>query len=382
MKRKWILIAAITAVVAMVFSLSLAGCTTTATETTVAETTVAETTAAETTAAETTAAAELPVVGISTGSSGTTWRTTMIKDLEAVGDEYKAAGKIADYKIVNNVTNGDATEQANIIRDFISQGANIILINPNSLDALNGVLQEAQEAGILCVVFDANVSATGILNVTVDHYNWIKPLAKAFCELLGGKGDVVNVSGLEGHPANTNFDNGFLDTVKEFPDIKVVSTYYSGWNETGAKEGAVQVLGSGINVDGWFQAGSMGIGVLSACIEAGRIPKAMTANPDAGFYKLWNQMHEEGKDFKAVGQPNPPGISATAFRIALNVYNGMEWKADTLANTPDNPTFYMPVNLLLTEENFDEYWAQLKDQPDDFLIDYLNTQEEIDELFQ
>ena len=38
--------------------------------------------------------------------------------LDSVGKEYKAAGKIADYLMVNNVTNGDATEQANIIRDF------------------------------------------------------------------------------------------------------------------------------------------------------------------------------------------------------------------------------------------------------------------------
>ena len=63
----------------------------------------------------------LPVVGISTGSSGTSWRNIMIDALESVGEEYVAAKKIASYKLVNNVTNGDATEQANILRDFISQ---------------------------------------------------------------------------------------------------------------------------------------------------------------------------------------------------------------------------------------------------------------------
>ena len=82
---------------------------------------------------------EGPVVGISTGSSGTSWRNIMIDALETVGKEYKGAGKIADYKLVNNVTNGDATEQANILRDFISQGVDIIMVNPNSPDALNGV---------------------------------------------------------------------------------------------------------------------------------------------------------------------------------------------------------------------------------------------------
>jgi len=109
---------------------------------------------------------KLPVVGISTGSSGTSWRTIMINGLEEVGNEYKAAGKIADFKIVNNVVNGDATEQANILRDFIAQGVDIILVNPNSPTALNAVIEEAQEAGILVVAFDATVTAPNVINVT------------------------------------------------------------------------------------------------------------------------------------------------------------------------------------------------------------------------
>ena len=55
----------------------------------------------------------------------------MLASIEEVGDEYKEAGIIADYKIVNNVTQGDVTEQANIIRDFIQEGVDIIMVNPN-----------------------------------------------------------------------------------------------------------------------------------------------------------------------------------------------------------------------------------------------------------
>ena len=118
------------------------------------------------------AAPKLPVVGISTGSSGTSWRNIMIDALNRWARNTRAAGKIKDYKLVNNVTNGDATEQANIIRDFISQGVDIIMLNPNSPDALNGVIKEAQDAGILVVSFDATVTAPKVLNVTLDHYAW------------------------------------------------------------------------------------------------------------------------------------------------------------------------------------------------------------------
>ena len=141
-------------------------------------------------ATEAPAATKLPVVGISTGSSGTSWRNIMIDALETVGKEYKDAGKIADYKLVNNVTNGDATEQANILRDFISQGVDIILVNPNSPDALNGVIKEAQDAGILVVSYDATVTAPDVLNVTLDHYAWNKKNVEFIAETLQ-KGNVT-----------------------------------------------------------------------------------------------------------------------------------------------------------------------------------------------
>lgn len=53
------------------------------------------------------------VVGFTSGSSGTSWRDQMIDDFKEVAEEYKADGRLKDYKIVNNTTNGDATEQAN-----------------------------------------------------------------------------------------------------------------------------------------------------------------------------------------------------------------------------------------------------------------------------
>lgn len=88
------------------------------------------------------------VVGFSTGAAGTTLRQEGIDDFTKVAEEYKAEGRIKDYKIVNNTTNWDANEQANIIRDFINDDEiNVIVVNPNSPTDLNGVLAEAVAAG-------------------------------------------------------------------------------------------------------------------------------------------------------------------------------------------------------------------------------------------
>ncbi len=322
-------------------------------------------------------AKKLPVVGISTGSSGTSWRNIMIDALEQVGKEYKEAGKIADYMIVNNVNNGDATEQANIIRDFISKGVNIILLNPNSPEALNGVIKEAQDAGILVLAFDATVTAPGVTNVTLDHYAWNKKNVEFIANTLKS-GNVIQVYGLDGHPANNERIKATEDVLKNFPDIKMIASTSGGWDQTKAKEVTTQIIGSGKQVDGAITQDSMGFGVLSAFQDAKKLPKVMFGDPGTAFFKEWKKLRDAKADFKACAQPNPPGIGGTGFRIALNLYNGKKFKDGVLKDS----TYFYVVSSFFTDENFDQAWEMLKDKPDDYLLSEIMPQDKADALFQ
>jgi ribose transport system substrate-binding protein len=322
------------------------------------------------------AAPKAPVVGISTGSSGTSWRNIMIDALVQVGKEYKSAGKIANYKIVNNVTNGDATEQANIIRDFTAQGVNIILVNPNSPDALNGVIKEAQDAGILVVAFDATVTAPDIVNVTLDHYAWNTKNAEYICSTLKA-GNAIQVYGLDGHPANNDRIKATSDVLKKFPNIKLIANTSGYWDQTKAKEVTTQIIGSGQKIDAVFTQDGEAYGVLSAFLDANKVPKVMFGDPGTAFFKEWKKLRDKKADFKACAQPNPPGIGGTAFRFALNLYNGKHFKADVLKNN----TFFYKVGMFITDKNFDEGWALLKDKPDDYLLSEIMPQAKADALF-
>jgi len=322
-------------------------------------------------------AQKLPVVGISTGSSGTSWRDIMIAAMQEVGDEYKAAGKIADYKIVNNIVNGDATEQANILRDFISQGMDIIMVNPNSPDALNGVIKEAQEEGILVVSFDATVTAPDVINITLDHYAWNKKNVEFIASTLQ-KGNAVQIYGLEGHPANNERIRATYEVLANYPDIKLIADTSGYWDQTKAKEVATQIIASGQQIDAVITQDGMAFGILSAFLDANKLPKVMYGDPGTAFFKEWKKLRDQGADFKACTQPNPPGIGGTAFRIALQLYNGKNFKPDILK---DN-TFYYQVSMFVTDENFDEAWELLKDKPDDYLLSEIMSEEEVAALFE
>jgi ribose transport system substrate-binding protein len=323
------------------------------------------------------APAKLPVVGISTGSSGTSWRNIMIAALDTVGKEYKAAGKIADYMMVNNVTNGDATEQANIIRDFISKGVNIILLNPNSPDALNGVIKEAQDAGILVVSFDATVTAPNVLNVTLDHYAWNLKNAEWICATLKS-GNAIQIYGLDGHPANNARIQATADVLKKYPKIKLIANTSGYWDQTKSKEVAAQIIGSGQKIDAVFTQDGEAYGVLSAFLDAGKLPKVMFGDPGTAFFKEWKKLRDKKADFKACAQPNPPGIGGTGFRMALSLYNGKTFKDNVLKDG----TYFYKVGMFITDANFNEGWALLKDKPDDYLLSEIMPQAKVDALFK
>ncbi len=320
----------------------------------------------------------LPVVGISTGSSGTQWRDEMISSLKMVGDEYKSSGKIKDYKIVNNVSNGDATEQANIIRNFISQGVNIILLNPNSPDALNGVIKEAQNAGILVVSFDATVTAPDMLKVTLDHYAWEKKWVTYLCETLK-KGNVIQIYGLPGHPANNARVKASKDVLAQYPNIHLIASTSGYWDETKAKEAAAQIIASGKQIDGVLTQDGMAYGVLQAFLDAGKLPKVMFADPSTIAFKEWKKLKDEGKDIKFVTENNPPGIGGTAFRMALNLYNGMKFKDGVLSK---DGVYYYTNTMMITDDNFDQGWQLLKDKPDNYLLNNVMSQSDVNALFQ
>ncbi len=320
-------------------------------------------------------------IGFSTGASGTAFRTILENDFKTVADEYKAAGRLKDYKIVNNVTNWDASEQANIIRDFINDSdIDVIMVNPNSPTDLNGVLAEAVAAGKQVVVLDCEVDVDGVLCVSIDHYNWSKKAAEWICNELGS-GTAIQIYGGDGHPANNDRINGTYDTLKDYPDIDLIADTTGGWDNQVAKEATTQILGSGVNVDAVFTQDSMAAGVLSAFMDLNKVPKVMFGELGTQFIKEVVELKEKGTEIKFCTQPNPPGIAASALRLAVNVSEGKEFKDGVIGGHFGNG-YYYPVNAWYTQDNLDELQTMIADKADDWLYSEYLTEDQALKLFK
>src|SRR3982751_618550 len=150
------------------------------------------------------------VLGVSNTLVGNGWREEMICAVKA---QALSSGKVSKVIVANR--NGGPAEQNADIRNLISAGANAIIINPSSPSALNGVIAQAAARGVKVVSVDSAVNAPQAYNVTNDQVAYGRLGATALFKAMGGKGNVVEMRGIAGVPADTDRHKGFEQALKK-----------------------------------------------------------------------------------------------------------------------------------------------------------------------
>src|SRR5580692_12153849 len=185
------------------------------------------------------------VVSVSNTLIGNGWREEMICSIKA---EAEASGLVSKVIVANR--NGGPSEQIADIRNLISAGANAIIINPSDRDALNPVIKQAADKGIVVVAVDQAVSAPEAYVLTNDQVAYAKLGSKWLFDKLGGKGAVVEMRGIDGVPADADRHQGFTEALKKYPDIKVVASVFTGWSPDKAAQETKNLISSGKQIDG------------------------------------------------------------------------------------------------------------------------------------
>ena len=109
-------------------------------------------------------------IGLSNGWVGSEWRTQMIEEAQAAAEAWKEKG--VDVEVVVQSNDVDVQGQIGHVRNFINQGVDAIIINPNSPTAFDPVFAQAKAAGILVVATDAEVSSPDAIYVGIDQKEW------------------------------------------------------------------------------------------------------------------------------------------------------------------------------------------------------------------
>ena len=309
------------------------------------------------------------------------WRAQMIDNILREFEYYRGRGWVEGDLVIQHA-GVDTSAQIAQIRMMVSDGIDVLIINPISADGLNEVVEEAIASGVTVVAFDQAITAQGVFNVTIDHYTWGYRFADWLAQAIDGQGDVVFIEGLPGHPANDDRVRGWRSALEKYPDITVVGTAVGGWDNPGAQLAASQLVATNPNLRGIISMDGMALGIFNALRAAGRLDSIVTTGEtQVAVLREWAYIKEEFPEFQSFGVINPPGIGATALGFALRLARGYEFTGELV----DGNTFFYEVTGQVDNSNFAEFYERfvvLEGRPDSYYPDEWLSSAQVDALFR
>jgi len=256
-----------------------------------------------------------------------------------------AAKKInPSVKFSAESSNYDVNNQTNQMDNFISSGVNLILLNAADSKGIAPAVMRAKAAGITVVAVD--VAAEGGVDATVTSNN--KQAGeldgKYVADRLKGKGQVVIVNG---PPVSAVTDRvaGFLEVIKKYPDIKIVS---QDQNAGGSRDGGLRVMTDLLTafpkIDAVFAINDpTAIGCDLAAKQAQR--KDFFIVGVDGAPDVVPSLKDKDSLIAASAAQDPYTMAGKAVDIGYDIMNGKK---------PAQELTLIPVDLI-TKDNVDQY---------------------------
>lgn len=262
-------------------------------------------------------------IGVSNTLVGNGWREQMICSIKA---EALASGVVNEVVVVNR--DGGPTEQIADLESLISQGVDAIIVNPTDRDALNSVIEAAIAKGIVVVSVDQAVTAEGAYVATNDQTAYGQVGAEWLFEQLGGEGNVVEMRGIDGVPADSDRHDGFLAALENYPGIEVIAETFTGWDPSVGAQQALDLITTS-DVDGIWTSG-IDFTVVEQFDAAALDYVPIVGADNNGFVQQLIELEEAG--LSGVAVTNPPAIGGVGASIAIAALKGENPAHVTLLN--------------------------------------------------
>lgn len=123
----------------------------------------------------------------------------------------------------------DRESQITVVEDFITRNVSGIVLAPLDNTALRRPVSEATRAGINVVIIDSALDSNDQVSfVSTDNYIGGQKAGEHLAQLLNQKGKIAVLRYQEGSASTQQREQGFLDAIAKYPDIKVVSANQYG----------------------------------------------------------------------------------------------------------------------------------------------------------
>ena len=226
--------------------------------------------------------------GTAGSSGGQTYKVAFVPKLQGVPyfEAMNAGGKKAAAELGNvqwlyqGPTQADAAAQADIVRSYIQQKVNTLIVAPNDPDSMAPLLAQAKAAGIHVATADtdapSSVREVFVNQASVEGIG--QGLTDALMKAMGGKGKYAIVScGQTAENLNAWIKVQKAYTAEKYPQAQIVDTVYAGEDQAKATQMATDLMNAHPDLTGLVgECTSSAPGVAQAVRDAGKVGKVFT----------------------------------------------------------------------------------------------------------
>ena len=127
------------------------------------------------------------------------------------------------------------------IEQFIKEGVNLLIVSPNQIHTISSVIDKAYDAGIPVILFDRKTDSKKYTAfIGADNYEAGYEIGNFIGQQLDGKGNIVEICGLQASSPAIERNRGFMDALKDYSGIKVIARKHGDW----VKESGVMAMDS------------------------------------------------------------------------------------------------------------------------------------------
>lgn len=167
-------------------------------------------------------------------------------------DAGEAKAKELGYEVKTASHDDDPTKQTELFDSAIADKAAAIICDNAGADATVEAVKKARDAGIPTFLIDREINETGVAisQIVANNYQGAKDITEKFVEVMGEKGNYVELLGKESDTNAGVRSSAFHEVIDQYPDMKMVGQQTANWEKTEAYDKMESMLQANPDIQG------------------------------------------------------------------------------------------------------------------------------------
>lgn len=236
----------------------------------------------------------------------------------------------ADAEVLIRSVKDDTPKQIADIEWFIEQKVDVLVVSPNESEACTPVIEKAYQQGIPVILVDRKIATESYTAyVGANNYQIGKEAGLYAIGVLKGKGNIAEVRGTKGSTSDAERHKGFVDALKNAPEVQIVAETWGNFLQADAKAQMQQIFQEHPHIDLVFAMNDpMAAGTHEAAMQFnGKIPFiiGVDALQQVGIQNIENSVQDASFIYPTGGEK--------VIELAMKILHKQPFQRENILNT-------------------------------------------------